>query len=265
MVTVLLLSLLGCSTNADPGIEIYSNEQFSVKEHNGERYLDFHDDSYQIAADAIGHGEALEEGSVVTFKSVKEMKECIEQGKFSKEDLVLVQTYAKASNGKVAVCDTKNLYDVKLPEDTILRMIGWFGTNYTFVADTDSTTTRIHLVSKEERDKYIASKDVEANSNLEIVSKEVDLDGTTTIVYDNLTFNYRSRIVRYTVTVNGNAVTFLEKYDYGRSETIPWGISFWGEGNGAYFYGTISGFEEVPSREWLTSFAVVPYVETVTE
>ena len=266
MIVVLLLSLWGCAIEKDPGVEVYRNEQYAVKEYNGERYLDFYDDSYRVAAGAINQSGELKDGYTISFQSVKEMKDCIELGKFSEADLIAMQSFVKASNGKVAVCDTGELYDVKLPEDTELSRIGWFGAFYTFVAENGSAKIRIHLVSKEERDEYIEKKDVESNSNLKVISKEVNpFTGETVIEYDNLTFNYRSKIVQYTVTTDGNTITFLDKYDYEKSETLPWGISFWGENAGGYFYGTISGFEEMPSREWLASIAVVPYVETATE
>ena len=261
---ILLVSLCGCANVKDPGVEIYRNEQFAVKEHNGEQYLDFHNDSYRIAADATSQNELIS-GHSISFSSVKEMKDCIELGKFTEEDLIAMQKYVKASNGKVAICNTKNLYDLKMPENTSLTKINWYGATYTFIAEKGPVKIKVQLVSKEHWDKYIASWDVENNSNLEIVSKEVDPNGATTIVYDNLSFNYRSKIVRYTATINGNTITYMENYDYERSETLPWGMTFWGESNGAYFYGTVSDFDETPSREWLTSFTVVPYVETVTE
>ena len=222
--------------------------------------MDFHDDTYRAVADAINQSGSLEQGYTISFQSVKEMKDCLELGKFSETDLIAMQSYKKASNGKVMVCNTDKLFDVRLPEDSELKMIGWFGAFYTFVAENNSSTIRVHLVSKEERDEYIEKKNVESNSNLAVVSKEVDpVSGETIIVYDNLAFGYRSRMVQYMLTTDGGSITFLEKYDYDKSETLPWGISFWGENAGGYFYGTISGFEEMPSREWLAAIAVVPY------
>jgi hypothetical protein len=261
IIVIFLLSVCGCGIEMDPGVEILWNEQFAVKELNGERYLDFHNDSYRVAANAISQSSGLKEGYKITFKSIKEMKECIEQGKFTEDDLLGMQTFAKASNGKVSVCNTNALYDLKLPADTSLKEISWKGANYTFLAEKGLVAIGVKMVSKEVRDNYIASWDVESNSNLKVVSKEVESDSTTTIVYDNLAFNYRSRIVLYTATVEGSVITYMEHYDYEKSKDLPWGISFWGENAGGYFYGTISGFEEIPSRDWLTSIAVVPYTE----
>ena len=265
MIVFLLLSVWGCAIGKDPGVELYRNEQFAVKEYNGERYLDFYDDSYRIAAGATNQTGGLQEGNTISFQTLKEMKDCIELGKFSEKDMITMQSFRKASNGKVLVCDTDKLFNVKLPENTNVKKIGWFGAFYIFVAENNSTTIRVNLVSKEERDEYIEKKNVESNSNLTVVSKEVDpVTGETVIEYDNHAFGYRSRTVQYTLTTDGGTVTFLEKYDYDKSETLPWGISFWGENAGGYFYGTISGFEEMPSREWLTAIAVVPYSENET-
>ena len=60
-------------------------------------------------------------------------------------------------------------------------------------------------------------------------------------------------------------MTIQELYFLIESETIPKHVSFWGSINGTYFTGSVGGFTERPSYEWVTSFGLTPYVETETE
>ena len=264
LLVILLLALSGCASS-----EVLSNEQYVIREKDDVYYLDFHDNSYAKEAASIDKNGSAIGGYNIYFSTVAEMQDCIKNGKFSKEDLVGMQAYEKAENGKVAVCNVNKLYDVVLPEGFSLNRISWKGISYKFdLIGINGGSGYLRVGDKEDVQNYIERRSLyNAGKELAtIVSNSKDAErNADVIIFKAEATGENLKYIRYTYECNGITITAQEEYNLDESETIPGWISYWGEGNGVYFTGILGGFTELPSYEWVTSFGLKPYVETETE
>ena len=261
LLAILLLALSGCA-----GSEVLSNEQYAIREKDDVYYLDFHDNSYAKEAASIDKNGSAIGGYNIYFSSIAEMQDCIKNGKFSKEDLVGMQAYEKADNGKVAVCNVNKLYDVVLPEGFSLKQISWKGLSYMFqLYYCNEYHGSLRIGNQIDYQNEIAFSTPNFDNGSTLLLSSVDKDRNGEILEFITPTGTHMKYIRYSYVLNGMTVTAQEEYNLDESEETPSWIAYWGEGNGVYFTGILGGFTERPSYEWVTSFGLKPYAETETE
>lgn len=262
----LCLLLCGCSsTNAVPGVEVLSNEQYSVMERNGEYYFDFKE-AVDLSTASQQTGAATAGSSGVNFGSVKAMRDRIVNGGFSAATLSGMAGWAKTTDGDVAVCNVNALWDAYLPQDLELAHVNWSGQTYAFVLQSDDLEGRLCLTTESgyKRMQEILIIDKESN-NLKFTSVEQVAERDATVITYESSVASSGKQIRYTYEENGFTVTILEDYFFDQSETVPFVVTGMAEGNGIYYYWDVGGFTERPSYEWIKSIGLKPYVETETE
>ena len=146
---VLCLLLCGCGqTNAAPGVEVLSNDQYSVMARNGEYYFDFKEDVDLSAADQQTDA-AIPGSGGIAFGSVKDMRDGIAKGGFSAAKVSAMHSgWAKTANGEVAVCDINALWDAYLPQDLSVAEVKWYGLTYNFVLQSDTLEGHVNFVTE---------------------------------------------------------------------------------------------------------------------
>ena len=259
-----LLLLCGCNKEVPIGAEVHSNEQYSIMERDGVFYLQFVDGG---AASVDNQSGALTPGTGgIAFASVKVMRDRIINGGFSTNQLTSMKGYQKTANGEVAVCNVNALWDVVLPDDLSLEAVLWTGLTYTFNLRGDELEGRLYVTTEEGYKRMLEMVTLVETENTKFtsVSKEPERNATVT-TYENKVVGSAGKQIAYTYEENGFAISVFEKYYYDQSESVPFIISVFGEGNGIYYYSQIREFTERPSYEWIKSIGVTPYVETETE
>ncbi len=262
LLAVLLLALCGCSQK-DPAV--LENQQYAIRKTGEELYLDFVDNTYGDKAGNNGIYTSAS-GYKITFPTVAKMKECIEKGQFTEAQLIGMQIYEKAANGKVAVCDTKKLYDIRVPEGTVLKELSWKGSTYNFLFGNEDIEGRLYIDGRKDtfefqRDQYNEDK---WGPYFEEISRERDESRNADVVYytavKNPSLGVKKKI-SYTYEEPGLEIHFDEVYRLNESETVPKRLEFWGYCENQPFWGYMF-FKDVPDHDVITSLRVVPHVET---
>lgn len=107
--------------------------------------------------------------------------------------------------------------------------------------------------------------------HIQLISQEEEPERDA-IVYHYWTGVATQKKIHYKIVDGSKTIYIQEEYNLSVhdnitpiSETVPYGINFWGMDNGAYFYGVILDSMERPSVEWLSSFGLEPYISSSTE
>ena len=264
---VLCLLLCGCGkTNAAPGVEVLSNDQYSVMDRDGEYYFDFKED-VDLSGGGQQTGAANPGSSGVNFGSVKAMHDRIVNGGFSAATLSGMAGWAKTTDGKVAVCNVNALWDAYLPQDLSVAHVNWCGQTYAFVLQSDDLEGRLCLTTESGYQRMKEIYEIEETNNLKFTSVEQVAERDATVITYESQVASSGKQIRYTYEKDGFTVTILENYffDYSETETVPFIVNGMAEGNGIYYYWSVGGFTERPSYEWIKSIGLKPYTETKTE
>lgn len=262
LVFLSVVLITGCY-QADKGNVVLENAQYAIIEDNRMYSLRFYNNEMKDSLDSAS-------GSVsprsISFVSVGEMKECIEKGKFSKTDLLTMQYFAKNSRGEITICNLNRLFDATLPNDVPLDGVTWYGQTYT-LGFGGKYTGRIQFCSQDYYDQEVARYKYENNPKLEIISKtSVEDRDATVYVCRNRSNDLYFRDIQYTYTNGDKTIFFVETYNFSELYAdTPTRIYFFGYMHGQYFCGSISGFRQRPSYEWLQAFGLTPYEEKETE
>lgn len=256
LLAILLLTLSGCSR----GVEVLSNDQYSIMEEDGQHYMKLHK-AVSVTSGSTSAGTA-QAPYVIKFSSLEEMKNAITEGTFTEEQLAHMQAnFPSNKRGNVLLCNVNKLYSATVPAGIDVGPIHWYGDNYKFII---SEEANISFCDKEAHDEFAKACDIESGKAKIISVTTIEDRNAKVVTFENLAGAPR-KMVTYNHTSGGKTITVAEQYNLDESETVPYSISFWGNCDGAYFTGYMYGFTERPSYEWVTSFGLKPYVETETE
>jgi len=252
-----LVALCGCSAAR----EVSRNGKYRIMEDAGEYYLVM-DKASSISSNGVSASEKME---ALTFSSVGEMKQTISEGKYTDEQLAIMDRFfQKTAKGDIALCNTNKLYDATLPEGLTADEIEWYGGYwYTFVFEGE--LWGFLSVSDKETIENKAAEFAKQPERVKILEKkEVSERNATETLFENLAGEPRKQI-QYTFESKDITINIIEVYKRNESDTVPYRVWFYGNSKDAYFNGEFYGFTERPSYEWVTSFGLKPYVETETE
>ena len=114
-ITLLLMLLLLTAGCASVEKKILENDIYAMVECDGVYTLRFHE---PLPAEDKGNVNAsLPGGTYVNFDTVAKMKEAIETGNFSKQQLEAIRNRFARKDGEILSVNTNKLYEAALPED----------------------------------------------------------------------------------------------------------------------------------------------------
>lgn len=217
-----------------------------------------------------GSWELFEE--CVEFKSMAEMKNDLETGNFTEEELEMISGYITDSKGRLPICDLTALIEPTYPSDFVYQTITWTGRSYTFSLDVNESIVRGDLYAdfqfKNQRDwKY----SVDFYSNYEeqedsILKVTTEPERNAKVYYFTMFGDRGKKNVYYTIETGSKQLYIWEEYDemysINRDPSVPWKILIYGKQDETYFYVSMRDFKERPTVEWLSEFGVKHYVDT---
>ena len=260
---VVLLGITSFVFKRTPERMVTENDIYAIMDNDGTYTLRFHEplpgkDKGNVNISTPG-------GTLVRFDSVAKMKEAIETGNFSKQQLEAIRNRFARKDGEILSVNTNKLYEAALPEDMEATEVTWTGDDYFFTVKckSDDVSVRLEFDTKEEHDQHKKKMMEFLELNDDIVQyKEDDRDAT---VYEyKLRFGISMRIVMYTLQSNGKTTMVQETYRMTGTEAKFQGVWLCGEQDGAYFYADIDCASR-PSVEWLLSIGLKPYVEKTAQ
>ncbi len=234
---------------------------------NGKCYFD---PQFIILADSTPDAE----NSVValpkpTFSSIAEMKKRIKSGDISSEEygrILAAFGYSKDDRESykewTEICDLDRLYDLKLPKDVSYDKVEWYGRDYVFILDSDSSVRGSIVCCPEEylTECYNSSSlDAVAEKCERVLSdKKVSDRNARVLEYENTADGIKRKIISYEILRPDGVLVVEEHYD-SVSASVPRSIKLYGTHHDGCFYGTLSDLPERPSVDWLTEFNLREY------
>ena len=262
MILILSILLCGCSLALNKGTEIHDNNAYTIMEKDGMYGLRFHSPKSTSSSGNIQYSEVA---PAFIFTSPGHMKERILSGNFTKLQLDALKELPRNSDGYLTIFNLQELYDAVLPSGLQYDEVSWFGgEGYSFRWDKDGMVGAVRIDTESAIKEKLASFYVE-NGQATIIFKNEIQDRNATEIYYVGPYGDQLKDLIYTYNENGKDITIFEWYELNVSDSVPSSISIAGTVNGVYYYVYISGFSERPSYEWITSFGLMPYVETETE
>lgn len=261
---VVLLGITSFAFKRDPARMVTENDIYAIMDNDGTYTLRFHEPL--PVKDKGNVNVSLPGGTLVSFDTVAKMKEAIETGNFSKQQLEAIRNRFARKDGEILSVNTNKLYEAALPEEMEATEVTWTGDDYFFTVKNksdDDVSGRLEFDTKEEHDQHKQKMTEFLERYDDIVQyKEDDRDAT---VYEyKLRFGISMRIVMYTLQSNGKTTMVQETYRMSGTEAKFQGVWLCGEQDGAYFYADIEG-DSRPSVEWLLSIGLKPYTETAVQ
>lgn len=203
----------------------------------------------------------------VSFKSLSEMKNKIENNDFSAYDIYLIKNEFEKDENGIVICDTNNLYEPVMPNGLTYTDVYWYGATYAFSVESDTLLTGSYFYfTKEKYDEYFACEyeDFFNNPNISIENTEHEKIGDTdATIYRYSTDISQFKKIRYTVEAEDKLLYVEEEYRLSVSAdgieisgNVPYRAKIYGCDNDIYFAVTVFNFSEPISAEWLLSFGV---------
>lgn len=261
---VVLLGITSFAFKRDPARMVTENDIYAIMDNDGTYTLRFHEplpDKDKGNANLSSPG-----GTYVNFDTVAKMKEAIETGNFSKQQLDTIRNRFARKDGEILSVNTNKLYEAALPEEMEATKVTWNGQTYNFRIESNYDDAVSGTLMFETKDRHNTHKEdmmkfMEINKDV-VQYKEDDRDAT---VYEYTSaFGISMRIIIYTLQTDGKTVMVHETYRMSGTEAKFQGVWLCGEQDGAYFYADIEG-DSRPSVEWLLSIGLKPYTETAVQ
>ena len=228
---------------------------------NGYRYVNKGMNSY-IRLDSVQARPldipASEVAPAVYFSSVSEMKQDIENGDFTADELKMIGKFYRDEKGRIPVPDTVRLYDAAFPDSYHLDYISLSGKSYYFSvkAKNDRTTAFIRIYSKDyfEQNLQTTYYSEKWGSKLWYTSSEKERNATSYTYMDFM--NQLCKCVRYSFSDENQTVYVQEIYELDISYTVPMLVSIWTEQDNVYTKTSISDLTSRPAVEDICMFGV---------
>ncbi len=257
--------LVGCKDNSLPVDEVIAeSELYDVVRSDMDYYILNHNEQKDNDSSI---GEAG-----VKFKSINDMRTAILENKITASDIQNIRSinHLKADE-PIKLFDLNKMYCPSSPYIIEYDKAVWYGPYYIvkFIATDEkgdklsgSGGTDTQAEFEQAYNKRFV-EDLEALGDKYVVTQLTDRNAT----------EYRSdydRYVVYTIEESGRKISVMERYNFAGahddfSEEVPWIVYVHVEANGLYYsYGFID-FSTRPTKEWLLSFGMKPYVPEETE
>ena len=268
LLLLLMLPLSGCS-----GVEQFRNDLYVVTKKGDTCYLKVHSDVYA----SMFEDETWKRVDSPTYASVAEMKQGIQDGNITvpqlKDIYRAMYRINRLRNGSVPIVDINNLYDACLPSSISDKKVIWSGLGYRFEFQEGTVKGSISVTDEKTYEERVGWYSVSGyfkahgytSQDYSIISETYDPErNATIIVYQPMFSEMKLKRVFYSYSDDTKTIAYAEYYT-DENDPLPESIHFVGEQGDCYFDGGMSGFSEMPSYEWLTSFGMVPYTETETQ
>ena len=268
LLLLLMLPLSGCS-----GVEQFRNDLYVVTKKGDTFYAEVNKDvrAYMFESENIYQVEHP------SFSSLEEMVWGIREGNITvpQLDLIYRQSYRTNDlrNGRFPIVDINNLYDACLPSSISDKKVIWTGNAYRFEFQEGTVKGSISVTGKKTYEELVEEYSVSGHfkaggytsQDYLIISEAFDPErNATIIVYRSIASDMKKKSVFYSYSDDTKTIIFWEFWG-DPNASVPESVRFVGEQGNCYFSGGASGFSEMPSYEWLTSFGMVPYAETEAE
>ena len=254
---VLVGLLYGMSLDSRATV-VVDREKYEIWEYEGSFSLNVADSIRKKVASGSNGGFAIAPEHIY-FDSVQEMRTTILEGKFTEDQLIIMQKYfSKNSMGEIVLFDLNNMCDIVLPEGVELKEITFYGANYCFDFQGSGLTGHLNLASKETLEWNEKAYNPERMMH-KVVKVEEDPARNAKIYYIEGNMGVRKHTT-YTVSTEYGTFRVCE-CDSILGTDIFASIHFWGEYKGSCFVGTIRApFKQLPS-DWFQNFGLKPFVE----
>lgn len=263
LVWCIIFSLLcGCSGST---CEMYSKD--------GKWYIEVPDSIAEEQPGSSSSNASIALPEPPKFSSAKELKKMLRTGDIP-EDYIRVlsrigDVYDDGTKKLIEICDPNSICDLKLPKGMSYSYIQWVGNQYYFKIDAESASG-ISCVP-EDLYKYWFDKRYQnfLNEHYTVYGEEAEEERNAKVVH-SFTDACQIKDILYKITAEDYELyireEYIVKYFAGmktgahstESATVPSTIFIFGTNGTQYFRGTLRGFEERPSVEWLSSFRLVP-------
>ena len=199
----------------------------------------------------------------VKFTSLSEMRRIIFEGELSESAMKATLNFPRTERGEVLLFDPNNMQDIQVPEDMwVSGLILWMGYGYSFNFENDRLSGSLDYYVIDESQKYAEQKINSVSSNLEVLSETLDPERNAVVtVYRNTKNQRENKQIVYTHSTDNKTVTFVENYNGGAEQEVPYDIVFWGTENGNFFRGSLYFMTERLSLEYLMQFGLKPFEE----
>jgi len=259
LTALLLFSLTACST------VICKTDQCEIYKQGSKYYLKF---AQKSASGSEGSASSSVREYNPTSTSIREMKQKVKSADFTTQEIETLRLHAK--NDILEINRIDKWHEPVMPNDLNISLVTWYGESYSFQISS-SIHGFIDIMNSSEYNDLFADEYTNyfERDTFEIISQETATARNATVT-EFTTFAGRLKDIRYLLTLPTANIYVRESYwiqmddpYMEESETVPIRVYLYGTASdGTHFYGSLTGFTERPTEEWLSQFSLREYIET---
>lgn len=212
------------------------------------------------------NGLIQEEAPAIYFSSMKEMKEDILKGTFTKEELKELSRFPRDDGGAIFVCNLDKLYEPTYPAD-LNPTVRWQGYYYTWTFDGDISSTSFAMSFSAYLDYHHHEDELWDFGPLDYRTANGDF-----VDYVTNTSDRNATVIEYTTADNRTIKSFWYKIETGDKTLLveeshdltfkKYYVNIYGQQGDKYFQVINIEPTERPSVEWLSQFGLQEYIES---
>ena len=280
LAVAMLCVLFGCEKAdilkvPDDAERIARNDGYDIWRSGSSYYLEGRGESASTSS-----GQGLQATDWPVFSSLKTMKDAILSGNVPESRSI--NRAIQRNDGVLRMCNLDSLYEPALPSRMHYDRVSWQLDKYTFHIKGAGWDGYLFFETADDFQSRLSGHAGRHESILRINERyyverlhAIDPDKNAEVVYYTITTGTFSRVL-YSFELDGKTLYIDEAwngacpyaYENSQHASDPGSlvmINFFGQQDGIYFSGYITGRDEMPSDEWVQSFGLKPYVETETE
>ena len=211
------------------------------------------------------NGLIQEEAPAIYFSSMKEMKEDILKGTFTKEELKELSRFTRDDGGAILVCNLEKLYEPTYPAD-LNPTVRWHGYYYTWIFDGDISSTSFVMSFNTYPDYphafYLWHRSPQSYRRYNgdfIDSVTTTSDRNATVINYTTADNRTMQSVSYKIETGDKTLLVEERHDLTFEKYY---VDIYGQQGDKYFQVINIEPTERPSVEWLSQFGLQEYIES---
>lgn len=209
--------------------------------------------------------------TVPLFSSLSEMRRALKHGLI--DPFYLSSIHEEDKSDVCTIYNLDRLQELIAPKGMEYSFIAFGGDGYNFHFRDQAIQGHVDVCSPRWYEWYMKTYYTGFASDREILS-DTTVEDRNARVIESIFESYQRKDILYTIQLDELTLYIREEYltqclvdtpyTVFQSETIPHNVYIFGNDGANTFYGQFSGFEDRPSVQWLTSFALKPHDETIS-
>ncbi len=246
-----IICLCGCNN-------ISNKKDYTLCKENDNYFIIVNDSYYEKNISRSERGD-------LEFESVNDFLYKIKNEKFTEDELnVIVYAFNKDEKGNIAICDIDKMIAPVEKNGYVNKKFFWNGENYAYYAEKNNDSFYyLYYCTKESFQKQFEHdyKNFFDKTNINLIDQKKIDDNKTEYNYSTTVGMFKS--IRYEINVNDKNILVDERYRLSSenkelevSSTIPYKVTLYITEPNNYYYLTIYGMTESPTKDMIIDFQV---------